>query len=1048
MFEKRPSLLHFQPHFYLGGPERFHLPFSYDLVARGHPKMVVTLGFGEGEVHFTFCQAARENRLPCRVLALRAAGDVEQEDDNAWLSGISYNDEFYRDLSTFVEGSPEAAAAGVAEGSVDLLFLSDCDSHAAARHQFDVWAPKISPAGIILVHGIGTKREQGISQFWTEIRTATSVEFSAGAGLGVTTTQGGASSALTQLIGAADQISEIEPLYLLAAERVGAQARAEKISGENRLLQLRQVWLPTLLDDRIQKQETIDHLNRHIAHITRVHEWNEAQLQHRLEFLAAAPPATQEPNDSPGKRSIAQRITLEIRRIPRNLRRLWKADVVKKKESPVQLREPAPGEAGRERLPVDRYESWISAHEPDEAALSRQRQSGAALAPGPKISLLVPVHNTPAAFLEEMFASVCAQTYPRWELCLVDAGSDRTETIEVLNGWNDPRVRLERLDLNLGIAENTNRALALASGEFIALLDHDDLLAPFALYELARAIGKYPAADIFYSDEDRIDETGRRHSPFFKPEWSPELLYSCMYIGHLTAYRRSLIESLGGFRKKFDLSQDYDLALRATERTSEIRHIPHVLYHWREHPASGSTGGKPEARKTNLAALDDAMRRRGLPAEIVEYSTANRVRLRTPGRLRVSIVVPTDSAERAAQCATQLPAATSYPDFEIMIVTNSRVADALARNADKSDTVHVVRYDEPFNFSRKCNLGASAASGERIIFLNDDVEPSQRDWIQNLIEPLENPQVGAVAPKSLYPLETIQHAGLVTGVRGLVGTAFHQLPKDSTVHVNFAQSMRNVSALTAACLAMRREDFVRLGGFDAEHVPILHSDVDLCFKVREAGMRCVYTPFTVVMHRGHASLGAVSEPAAPPKDKSNSWLLRRWGGYIAHDPYFPENMREWLYADSPTPIQISGLNLSGPGQWTRDALLISSDLGCNSAAEAMLRLAIWCKENGVFPVVAVGKDGPLRLRYEHAGIPVMIDPLLFRDDALFRSFSRNFDCLIVNTPEGQPAVLAGREENVPVVCFPSEAETDDLQFTALTAQIIAALQMPAVRATA
>jgi len=654
----------------------------------------------------------------------------------------------------------------------------------------------------------------------------------------------------------------------------------------------------------------------------------------------------------------------------------------------------------------------------------------------------VPVHDTPVGFLEEMFASVRQQTYPHWELCLVDAGSTRAETIKALQGWTEPRLRFERLERNLGISENTNRALALATGDFIALLDHDDLLAPSALYEFAREIERFPTADIFYSDEDRIDPGGRRHSPFFKPEWSPELLYSCMYIGHLTAYRRTLIESLGGFRKEFDLSQDYDLALRATERAREIRHLPRVLYHWREHPGSGSAGGKPEARKTNLAALDDAMRRRSLPAEVIEYSTANRARLTVSRWPKVSIVIPTDSLERAVDVAGRLPRMSSYPDFEIIIVTNSRIGNALARNPDRSPSVRVIRYDKPFNFSDKCNVGAAAATGERILFLNDDIEPQQRDWIENLIEPIENADVGVVAPKLLYPSGTIQHAGLVTGVRGLVGTAFHQLPGESTTHVNFVQSMRDVSAVSGACLAMRRDDFVRAGGFDAEHLPILHSDVDLCFKARDAGMRCVYTPFVVMTHRGHASLGAIGEPLTLPKDKSDLYLLKRWGGYLAHDPYFPENMSDWLYTDSPGPIRISGRNCSDPGRWTRDVLLASSNPGDDRVARVLLRLAVWCSENGIFPLVAMAKEGPLRAKWEKAGVPILIDPLFFEKDYLCRNFLRNFDCLIAETHDAELTVRVAREENVPVVCFPREPEMDDRQFGALTAQIMAATQVP------
>ena len=465
---------------------------------------------------------------------------------------------------------------------------------------------------------------------------------------------------------------------------------------------------------------------------------------------------------------------------------------------------------------------------------------------------------------------------------------------------------------------------------------------------LARAISGSPAAEIIYSDEDRWSEKGVRHTPFFKPEWSPEFLYSCMYLGHLTVYRRDLIEGLGGFRPEFDLSQDYDFALRATERAQQVCHVPGVLYHWREHPLSGSTGGKPDARRTNLAALAEAMERRGLAAEIIEYPTANRVRLKIPEWPKVSIIVPTDSAERSRVCMEQLPRMTSYPNYEIVIVTNTGLADLLEVTAPKDSFFRFVRYDKPFNFSEKCNAGAQAATGERLIFFNDDVESSQRGWIQDLIEPLENPEVGAVAPKLVYGTGKIQHAGLVTGVRGLVGTACHEWPADSTEYTNLAQSMRDVSALSAACLAIRRRDFFRIGEFDALNTPINHSDFDLCFKVREAGLRCVYTPFVAMTHRGHVSIREAEQEKRLSHDKAAIYLLSRWGGYTCHDPYFPDNMRDWLYRDSPTPIRMFGRNEERLATQL-DLLFISHDLSLSGAPMIlMLHLARWCRANRLF----------------------------------------------------------------------------------------------------
>jgi glycosyltransferase involved in cell wall biosynthesis len=719
-------------------------------------------------------------------------------------------------------------------------------------------------------------------------------------------------------------------------------------------------------------------------------------------------------------RPLGEKIVRELLRLPRNL------GIARSREpTPTLPEEPAVVAAPE---PLDRYAAWCREHEPDEGTLDDQRREAKRLPVRPKISLIVPIWNTPAHFLQAMLESLSAQTYDNWELCAVDAASDRPATLAVLREWTarEPRIRLERIENNLGISENTNRALGLATGDFIACIDHDDLLAPFALFELARNAGAFPDTDIFYSDEDRWSEAGERHAPFFKPEWSPELLQSFMYIGHLTAYRRSLVDQVGEFRKEFDLSQDYDFALRATERARNIRHIPYVLYHWREHPASGSMGGKPEARKTNLAALGDAMRRRNLPADIIEYPTANRARLRVASWPRVSVIVPTDSPTRALICLRDLPRQTKYPDLEIVLVTNSKLVESLRILEPPNATVQLVPYDKPFNFSDKCNLGAEASSGKRLIFFNDDVETGQADWIQNLIEQLENPEVGAVSPKLLYETGKIQHAGLVTGVRGLVGTAFHQRDANSTEYFNLPQSLRDVGALSAACLAMRRADFFRVGGFDALNTPIAHSDIDLCFKVREAGMRCVYTPYATLSHAGHVSIAAEEkkETARRP-NKASLYLLKRWADYTTRDPYFTDNMRDWLHSDSPTPIRMAASDRPDPTRFGPDLLFVSHDLTLSGAPILLFHLALWCNRNEIFVVVVAPEDGPLREKYEAAGLPLIIDPLVLTGHESFVKFAQDFDCMLANTIRSEPAVRAAHAAKLPVIWWVHETQVGE-----------------------
>ncbi len=1054
-----PSLLAFQPRFYRGGPIRHHLPLLYDLVALRRPRRIVVEGFGNGEAFFTLCQAVRENGLEADCTAIwRGAAGEEPDADQAWQNGKRYAAETYAGLARFSPDDSATVARQFADQKVDLLLIDQCERAAEISGELENWNSAISTGGVVLVHGIGLDRPDAPRNAWRQWRgDRPGAEFPAGIGLGLT------SWAEPSLLHRSQSVAQ---LYALAAARIAAQAQSEESQRQLAALAARQVWLDSLLEDRWTAQEIMDEQGRQMDEQSRQLEElrrDQAELQKRFEelgrdrakaqlvmdgqheqlrhwvsesesrkqqieqlkkqvreqkrILTAAKSACRKggkcfrpPSDLPKtRRPLAARIARELQRIPANfgLRRA----------TPVAPPPPTKGEtpSAKPAKSVDRYAAWREEHEPDAAGLAEQTRVAALWQDVPTISFLLPVKDPPAKFLDELLSSIAAQSAPNWEVCLVDGGSTLTETLETIKRWSarEPRIRTVRLEENLGISENTNRALEMAAGEFVVCIDHDDLLAPFAVYELTRAILASPEADIFYSDEDRCDLGGRRHSPFFKPEWSPELLLSFMYIGHLTAYRRVLVDRVGNFRKEFDLSQDYDFALRASEQARAIEHLPYVLYHWREHPASGSAGGKPDARKTNLAALGAAMERRNLPAEIVEYPTANRARLKPPSWPRVSIIIPTDSPTRAQSCLERLPRQTRYPDLEIVIVTNSGLIEPLQKLQPESATLLCVPYDKPFNFSDKCNVGAQAATGERLIFFNDDVESVQADWVQNLIEPLENPEVGAGAPKLLYETGRIQHAGLVTGVRGLIGTAFHQRPADSTEHFNLAQSLRNVAALSAACLAVRREDFLRVGGFDALNTPIGHSDVDLSFKIREAGLRCVYTPFATLYHAGHVSIGSEEKP--PERDKSSLYLLKRWPEFTTHDPYFPDNMRDWLHTDSPTPIRITARPGSQAVGAAPDLLFVSHDLSLSGAPIMLLHATRWCRENGIFVVVLAPRDGPLREKLLELGVPVVIDPLVASGHPSFARFARDFDCVVANSIRSKAVAPALKKEEVPVL---------------------------------
>ncbi|HEY2615622.1 MAG TPA: glycosyltransferase [Chthoniobacterales bacterium] len=1024
MFENLPGLLSFRPGFYNRGPTRFHLPLLYDLVARRKPKSIVSLGLGDGQAFFTFCQAVREEKFVCSCTVVRRAHPAEKEsDDRAWQNAMDYGEEFYGGVSHFLD-RPRVVSE-FADGSVDVLFLDNFDSGREMRADLYNWEAKLAPDGLILLHGIDLECADPPKVAWREWsgeRPILEVHDGIGLGIALKTSQP-REFLLQHLLALPETAGELISVYRIAAARMIAELRAEEAEAEE-IERLRRECAQARADfenlhrDRAKAQVIMD------AQFEQVKFWMaaaeemeldrdkfraEVQAQEQIASAAAEAGPTEIEKQ---RRPISERILRQLKRTRRNPfgRRDRATDP---EETPLKLvRSPQPEE-------MDRYAAWIAQHEPNTSQLEEQWAASQLWKRNLKISLLVTLCDARALFLDEMFSSIRNQTYQNWELCLVCADSSEPGTLEILERWSarDPRLRIERLNGEPYLADMANAALKLGNGDFVARLNPEDLLAPFALYELATAIRKSPEAAIFYSDEDCCSENGKRRAPFFKPDWSPELLYSCMYLGDLIAYRRRFVEELGGWRTQFDRSQDYDLALRATERAREIVHIPRVLYHRREHSRPAVAPRQPDTRNPKLAALEEAMRRRNLSAEVLEYPRANRVRLKISQWPKVSIVIGSDSTEPARRCLDRLPQTTFYPDYEIVLVTKATLAGALEISDPDRRGIRYVTCEEPFNFSEMCNRGAAVADGDRLIFLGVDIEPIQPNWIENLIEPLQNPEVGAVGPKLLYATGKIRHAGLISGVRGLVSSAFHQLPADTTAHRNLAQSMRDVSALSGACLAIRREDFLRVGGFDAENTPTAHSDVDLCFKLREAGLRCVYTPFATLLQDGADAIGGeeIRSAAAHPRDKSFSYLLKRWGGSVARDPFFTSNMRDWSHADSTATFRMFGKDNREPLRDSRDLLFVSDELSLSHAPMLLLRLAIWCRNNGIFVVVLAAEDGPLRQNYETAGIPLIIDPLILTGLESSLKFARDFDCVLANTIRSEPAVRSAKSAGAAVI---------------------------------
>jgi GT2 family glycosyltransferase len=549
-----------------------------------------------------------------------------------------------------------------------------------------------------------------------------------------------------------------------------------------------------------------------------------------------------------------------------------------------------------------RYQLWVERRGLTPPDVVRLETAVAALRRTPVISVITPVYDPDEAWLRRAIESVRGQVYPHWELCLVDDGSSKAHVRAVLDEHTalDARVRVLHLPENQGIAAASGRGLGLATGEFVALLDHDDELAVDALLEVARRLDEDPDLDLVYSDEDKIDADGRRVEPFFKPDWSPDLLLSMNYITHLAVFRRSLLRDIGGFRPGFDGSQDHDLLLRFTERARRIAHIPKVLYHWRKAPGSVAafSEAKPLAYEAGRRAIEEAVRRRGGEARVeIVRPGLYAVRYRLRGTPLVSIIIPTrDRWPLLDQCLRSLEEKTSYPRYEILVLDNGTTEPhALAGLEAVGRKWRVYRCPEPFNFSALNNFGASRARGEHLVFLNNDTQVVTPDWLTALVEHAQRPEVGAVGARLHYPDGRIQHAGLVLGIGGVADHAFKGMAGDRVTYFGIPDAIRDVSGVTAACMMVPRPAFQAVGGFD-ERLQVALNDVDLCLRLRARGYRIVYTPFAVLYHHESGTRGRLH----PPQEEELVWSI--WGDLIRRgDPYYNPNLTlsrtDWSLAD-------------------------------------------------------------------------------------------------------------------------------------------------------
>ena len=551
-------------------------------------------------------------------------------------------------------------------------------------------------------------------------------------------------------------------------------------------------------------------------------------------------------------------------------------------------------------LDVRDYKEWVRRYDTlDAAAVERLKGETAAMTERPLVSVIMPTYNANLDWLDQVVRSVQGQLYPRWELCIADDASTDPAVRPYLDklAAADSRIKVVFRDSNGHISAATNSALAMATGDWITFVDHDDVLPAHALLYMIKAISRHPDARLLYSDEDKIDDHGKRYDPYFKCDWNPDLFYSHNLVTHLAFYRSDLMGEVGGLRDAYAGAQDYDLVLRVIERIqpAQIVHVPFILYHWRAHAGSTATADlniKPYAMLAGERALNDHFKRTGVKAKAQFVGHGYRVRHRLPQPApKLSIIIPTrNKVELVRMCVESIREKSTYKNYEILLMDNgSDDPEALAYFAEqaKTDSFRVIRDDSPFSYSAINNLGASQATGEVLCFLNNDIEVIAHDWMEELVSQACRPGIGAVGAKLLYPNTTIQHAGVVLGIGGWAGHAHKGFSLYAHGYVGRASLASNFSAVTGACMAVQRKHFDQVGGFDDVNLKVACNDVDLCLKFVEAGLRNLFTPSALLFHHESATRGYEDTPEKKARFQSEvEYMWKRWPRYMGNDPAY------------------------------------------------------------------------------------------------------------------------------------------------------------------
>ncbi|MDO4905647.1 MAG: glycosyltransferase [Lautropia sp.] len=911
-----------------------HVPFVAWLVRQHRPRLFLELGSTTGNIYFAVCQVLAEQKWSGRCYAVSTwQTDIPggPSAEQLYSDFRDYNVRTYGAFSWITRMRPDQALVNVDGASLDLLLI-DGSLKAADGCNMRDWKEKLSDRAIVLV--VGTQAvDTAATRYWQQqIGQAPDAFFPHADGLGVWILGAGVPDEIRAAVRRNDTEAAHQLFRALGEGSLGIyqsshlQPEVESLSRQlatcsTELLVARQEAMAQQSELKALKQrheeasrslrEVSDGYRQAVTEVARLNA-SLQEIQKSSSWRASAPirwvggplrqarykvGVTRQAIALRGgyKATLGQTLNVLRRDGWQGIRTRFGAAL-----NPVSTSVPgAP-------LPESLYHEWLLQNDPiDAATLATLKARIEALDLNTRFSVVMPVYNPPLDFLRQAIESVQAQIYPHWEFCIADDASPRQEVKDMLSEMAaaDPRIKLVFCEQNGGISAASNAALGIATGDFVALLDNDDLLSPHALAYMALAVHQRPDAGLFYSDEDKISEANVRHDPYFKCQFNYELFLAQNMISHLGVYRRDVMEQVGGFRKGYEGAQDWDLALRVIETIGhdKVVHVPRVLYHWRVLPGSTALAVDQKAyalsaqEKTLKSHLERMERSDSTVSRVPGFPGLLRVRHAIPSPApRVGIVIPTrDRYELISTCIDTILQKTQYPNYEVIVVDNGTTdAQTLAyfKQMEQDVRVRIIRADIPFNFSKLVNLGAESSRGEYVVLLNNDIEIIQADWIEEMLSFACQDGVGCVGARLWYPNGTIQHAGVVLGMGGVAGHPHIGTPKGSPGYFGRAVVHQVYSAVTAACLMVRKSIYEEVKGYD-EALQVAFNDVDFCIKVREQGYRNIYTPFAEFIHHESASRGSDLVGEKRARFVSEVELMtQRWAWAFQNDPAYSLNL--------------------------------------------------------------------------------------------------------------------------------------------------------------